>query len=364
MAKRFHFLLFAFIAFVISCVDRLPESPNASKSDRLIVDGFISNEPGPYTVKLFRSRGVYTNLESPIPVIAKSVIILVDGTQEELLKATSPGIYQTSAEFRGEFDRTYQLRIADFEGNIFQSTEQRIHEAGTIDSIYYQYVPDVIIKDKPVSGFRVFFDSDAGGQRKAFFRWRYQGTYRVVSNPELRTKPNPENPEKPLPDPPGCAFSFSPEKVLCECCECWITDAEEFPRVANLDFVSNGRFREIELDFIPVTAATFHDKFRIEIKQQSLERDAYEFWRLVSTQITSSDDLFQPPGGHPPGNITHINGDEVVEGLFYAAGVTTGSLYITREEVRKYTQVPRFELKNDCRLLGRAVTDKPDYWED
>lgn len=356
------------LLLLLSCVNQLPEQPGVNDPRNFIVDGFLSDEPGPYTVRTFSTRGVYSNLDAIIPVSVKSMAIIVDESRWEPLTLVEPGVYSTEDNgFRGEQGHSYVLHFEDFQGRIFESSPQEIFHAGAIDSIYYRFDWFVDSDNKSVEGFRIFFDAQAIESENKFYRWRYQGTYRIMTHPERRTRPGAgANSSVQIPDPPGCASVRQPDgSTQCECCVCWITDAEDYPRVTNLGFVAGGKTREVEVDFVPITGWTFFDKYRIEVKQMSLNPDAYEFWNIVGTQRSRNDDLFQPPGGSPAGNIFQVNGDAKAQGLFYAAGVTVKSIYISRDDARKFTIVPIEQADDDCRLFGKlVVTEKPAFWQD
>ncbi len=352
---------------VSSCVDRLPDEPETSAMDEIIVDGFISNEPGPYEVKIFRSYGVYSNLRTSRPVFATEVSITDDHGHVEDLVGVEPGIYRTgSPDFVGVVGNSYTLRFTDAFGNIYESTPQKILPSGEIENVYYQFDEFKPLKGPTRFGFKIYFNSNAGDGNEGLFRWRYQGTYRVKTNPELRTRPSPNNSNIEIPDPPQCAFvwNFELNRSECECCVCWITESEHAPKVKKTNMISDGRFRDIEIGYVPITGWTFYDKFRVEVKQMSLTKEAYAFWDIIQNQIEGADDLFQPPGGQPTGNIRQINGDHRVRGVFTASGVSSKVFYITQSEARKFTMIPDVELKDDCRKLGWAVTKKPSFWED
>lgn len=76
---------------------------------KLVIEGNITNEAGPYTVKL--SKTVDYMGPNEFPSVSGAVVTISDNAgSTETLAETSPGIYQ-SARLKGTPGRTYELKV-------------------------------------------------------------------------------------------------------------------------------------------------------------------------------------------------------------------------------------------------------------
>ena len=111
-----------------------------------------------------------------------------------------------------------------------------------------------------------------------------------------------------------------------------MTKNEEKPHVNDNQFVTNGKYKEVEMGFVPINFYTFFEKYRVEVKQMSLSRFAFEYWRAIQAQKESSNSLFQPISGKIQTNLSEINGKNEIYGIFHASAVTKKQIYISKNE--------------------------------
>lgn len=350
-----------------SCVDRLSNEPSIENQEQIVVDGLLTDEPGPHTVRIFRSYNFYSNLQAKIPIPLSEIGIYDNLGNKEQLTSVEPGVYQTSSDFRGVVGRTYMIKFTDLKGNRYESIPDKLNPNGHLDSLYYTFQSYRPLVGPTQYSFKVLVDAKAIDSDISYYRWRYQGTYKIRTYPEHRRKVSFNNFNITFPDPPPCANAtlepFSIDK--CECCFCWVTLNEDKPFVSGTKKQITSRLGTFELVDIPVEKFVFGDKFRLEVKQMSLSKTAYEFWDAIQKQIEGASSLFQPPGSTPPGNIISLDKEIVVDGIFYAASVETKVKYITSFDVRKYINLPPPDsVKEDCRIFPASINKKPSYWED
>lgn len=352
--------------FLIACVDRISIDATGEFESQVVVDGFISDDPGPYTVRLFRSESLEDNLSSFNPFSAKTVTILDNLGNSEVLSETGngTGVYMTRPTgIRGVVGRSYTLRIENRDGKIYESSPELMQSGGTVDSIYYEFESFKPLEGPTEYGYRVFMDSH-GEEDSNFFRWRFNGTYRVETNPEQRTVPFGQI---RIPDPPPCSgFIFNGSLVQvgdCQCCTCWVKQTESIPRVSDNQFVIGGKFRKVEMAYIPIDAFTFYDRYQVEIEQLSLSQAAFDFWRSIQQQKQGSASLFQPSFGEVKTNISPVNGGAPVLGIFYASGKARKSIFIRRDEVPVPVPAPSAVIQQACDLVFQnSTTKKPTGW--
>lgn len=332
--------LYLFLILILSdaCIDRLRFEVGDLNQGVLVVEGSITDQPGPYTVKLLTSSNVDEILNFTAPYTVKSVRIVDDLDHSATLTDEGEGIYTTDVnEIRGEVGRKYSLQIELLDGSIVESTPDEMRPVGGIDSLYYKYEALDVRNGPPQYGFRVFVDATDVQGEDNYVRWRYEGTYKVLTYPELNKPPNcrlPPGQPKPLPCS-GYIYSGGILKRIgeCTCCYCWVSDAETKPHLNDDQVVTNGEFKQIELGFVPITPWTFMDnKYMIKVEQMSLSREAYEFWSLIRDQKEGLTSLFQPAFGKIRTNLISHNPNHRVTGIFYASSVVKQVKFIKGSE--------------------------------
>lgn len=112
---------------------------------RLVVDGAITNEPGPHQIRLTSSADYFHN-ELPPAISGANVTLETEDTVIQLVEqVTANGIYETPSGFQGEKGKEYQLKIhlAEPLGEMsdFSATDKIPSTVYTIDSIGLVYEP-------------------------------------------------------------------------------------------------------------------------------------------------------------------------------------------------------------------------------
>lgn len=345
--------LFFVLLITHSCIDRAEITGSNQSYGELVVDGLVTDEPGPYTVKLFRSSSINSSLKGNPVSSAKVTMQDNVGNSEEMVE-TKFGTYETQPNgMRGVIGREYSIRIETRDGKIFESVPDRMAPAGELVSLYYKFESFKPENSSTMYGYRVYIDSQSPQGDENYFRWRFSGTYIVETLPGLLKKRPPDNsPVCSIPLPLECSgwvvidgvlkfgyewdprlqkFTFQKDKI-CTCCKCWVTQYEDRPHVSNNQFVASGKNIGVEVGYVPVNYYTFQEKYRLEVKQMSLSNTAYNYWKLIQSQKEGASGLFQPPTGKARTNIFEINNTANALGIFYAAAVNTKQVYIKKEE--------------------------------
>lgn len=354
------------LLIMMACVDRIDFDAGPGGASQIVIDGFISDEPGPYTVRLTRSQNIDDNLRVAPPFSANRVIVSDNLGNVEELEEGEFGVYQTKPNgIRGMVGRTYTLRIENRDGTVYESSPELLRPVGKVDSIYYEFESVVPESGPTRHGFKIFIDAQSEGGTESFMRWKFTGTFRIETNPELHDVPCGES---RCPDPRPCSGYVITNVGLtrvadCLCCVCWVNEIESRPLVSDNQFVSGGKFRKVQVGFVEVNEFTFFDRYQVEVEQMSLSRAAFDFWRAVQAQQEGTSSLFQPPFGKAKTNIFPVNGGPEVQGIFYASSVNRKSRFITRDEVP--VEIPDLSvvISESCNLVfDFASTTKPLDW--
>ena len=95
------------IFFTESCVDRI-NFDIGEPTSTLVIEGQISDQPGPYTIKVSKAFDIESKFSAKIPVTVKELAISDDAGNREELVEVSKGIYQTKVNgIRGVVARAY-----------------------------------------------------------------------------------------------------------------------------------------------------------------------------------------------------------------------------------------------------------------
>jgi hypothetical protein len=306
------------------------------------------------------------------------------------------GEYQTSpAGMRGVVGRSYHIRIEMGDGSVFESIPDKLGPVGTVDSVFWEFETALKTDGPPEYRYRIFMNASAATGEDKYYRWKLNGTYVVKTEPKYTHCPFA--PCRWCPDPcsgaaiiagvsePQEGYAYNPatkeiEYVIglsCTCCRCWVTAAELKPRVTDTKLSSNGKFLNVEVGTIPVNYYTFWEKYRAEVQQMSLSRQAFDYWYAVQAQKEGIGSLFQPIGGKIPTNLFEINGKKRVYGIFYAASISRKQIYLDKNTRRiPEIRVPEDDcngilragpIGKDCRIAfpgQRSTTTRPADWVD
>lgn len=112
-------LLFSCCLVILLSCEKVIDVDLNTAPPHLVIEGTITDQPGPYTVKLSKTIS-YTAPNEFVPV-SEAIITLSDNTgATETLEETSPGIYQGNL-LKGTPGNTYRLEVKS-EGEVFTAS--------------------------------------------------------------------------------------------------------------------------------------------------------------------------------------------------------------------------------------------------
>lgn len=367
--RRRHWV--ASLLLLLACVDPIDfEVPPAF--EQIVVEGQITDKPGPYSVKISRAVSVSEQAQTPGPVTGAQVTLFNDEGASEPLVDQGNGLYLTSGAMQGRVGHRYHIRI-EVDGKVFESEPDLLNPVGEVTAIRYEF--EARTKTLPYGEFKddvfnIYIDSDAGPAQEKFVRWRFTGTYKVLTNPELHETLALEYWYKtPLPCSGYVVVPFIPggrleKRSECTCCTCWANHYEPAPQLSDTQFVEGGKFNNIKVGEVPINSASFYDRYLVHVEQISLSQAAFDFFRLVRAQKEGALSLFQPPSAEIKGNVSAIGNSTPVVGLFYASAITSKVIFL-KSDVVPYNLPPIDFSTDECyKYYENASTTKPALWED
>ncbi len=329
-----------------SCIDRF--QPEVDKYEGLlVVDGGISNQPGPYTIKLNRSIGVYDYDVNYEPIQNAQVSILEENGSTYALSEVEYGVYQTdSSALRGIPGKSYSLHIQLPNGEEYETPFEEMLEPTPIteidEVIEYHYSID---EEAQIPGFQFYISAPEGAYEENYYLWRCQVTYEYHADYPLDYVYAGTLEEFPNPD------SF---KI------CWRTfDVDELYTLSTADFASKAVER-VPILFQRIDTKIASVRFSLFTQQLSINKSAYTFYNSIKNQIANSGSLYNSQPYQIRGNVRNVNDeDEPVLGYFLVAASAQARIFVDKPTD------PDIELEKcgvDAVGVGPALASPPAAW--
>lgn len=134
---RLYKIGFLMILVLVAC-EEIIEIDLEGTEPRIVIEGSISDSPGPYRVTLTKTTDYFDPSEYPA-VAGATVVISDDMGCVDTLVELSNGVYETTT-IMGEYGRTYKLEVKA-EGKDYTASA-RLPERIDIDSIQLEYYPE------------------------------------------------------------------------------------------------------------------------------------------------------------------------------------------------------------------------------
>lgn len=357
-----------FYLMITACVDPITfDIP--SVAFQLVVDGLITDEPGPYTVYLSRARALNADLSTRVPLFGAKVTIRSDaGETEALTEGTEYGTFKTKT-IQGKVGRSYSIKITTAEGKVYESNPEKMAAVGEVESVSFEFEANAVVNNEGIETqadrFNIYTDGRVVTGNENYIRWRLVGTYQIETFPQFIRTANPAG--VLVPNPPACSgYAYRNSQLTytgpCSCCYCWVNDYG-VPAVSDDLLLSGGLFKNVRVGNVPINRRTFYDKYYVEVQQEALTRSAFTYWKLVRAQKDGANSLFQPPLAKLKGNIHSVaDAGEQVQGYFGAAGIKRKGIFITKQDI-PYRLLPIDTLTLNCAYNSNSSNIKPSFWK-
>lgn len=262
---------------------------------QLSVDGTITDQPGPQTIRLTQTAAYFDN--SPPTTAAGATVTVTDdlGKRFAFTDSDNDGYYVWQPGVKdtlGRVSRTYSLSIT-FQGETYRASA-KMNRVPAVDSLIFR--KEKINPLSPTEGYRAeFYARDFVGATD-YYRVRY------FRNGTLQNKPRDIITLK------NASFPGSSD-----------TDGLIFIRL----------FRQA---INPDSLYAMNDSVKVEV--QSLTLEAFDFWQQLSQQITNGG-LFATPPANVPTNIINTNATgKKATGFFVASAVRSRTVRVEEENLR------------------------------
>jgi hypothetical protein len=271
--KKLGMLLFA-ATFFMGCEDQIDVKLDEGKI-LLVVDGWITDQPGPQIITLSTTAAYFNNAQTPR--VSNALVTLTDNEgHSEVLTEKEPGKYTTSGSFVGKVGNTYYLNIR-LNGDEYKA-ETQIRRPAVIDSLSQKFREKTMNWEE---GYYVLYNGPEHPGVGDFFR------FKLYKNDTLQNKP---------------------ENLV----------------VAEDKFVDGNYIKDVELHNKP-----FRKGDRIRVENWSITEEAYRYYVEMRAQINNGG-MFANPPANIRTNIVTLNAEKArpAAGFFGGASVSTSELTI------------------------------------
>lgn len=300
------------------CVDKYWPDTEFKYDKMIVVNGMISNAPGPYTVYLSLSSA----LDNPefIPLSDYSVIISDDQGNKELLTQIEPGVYVTSADgIQGVIGRSYKLGIFSYNDNsIYESAYELLRKPVEIENVYgeLEFHTDSDYAYN-LTGYQFYVDTKMAEQDSNYLLWRMDYTYQYEANYLARYVYDNYQME-----------TMHPSDSLLTC---WKTGNRKEIITNKTENLSEPTLKKIPLCYITTETKELSIRYSLLVKQYTISYNAYRFWNQLEEFKEDAHWLFAKQPYPIKGNLECISdGDEIILGYFMVAGVDEKRVFVDR----------------------------------
>lgn len=304
-----------------SCIEEY--DPVLNESDTvsiLVVDGNITDQTGPFTVKLSRSVPVGSPY-GPESVIGAEVSIFDDAGNLFQLYGDSMGVYKTENEnLRGIPGTTYTLNITTDDGMHYESTPVLMRVVPNIDSIYFiQKKRYVFYNNQSIDQnyLDICIDTKKGTGETDYWRWEYEETWEIHLPTDVKIY--------------GTLHFVTVEKPE-EDKICWITNSSRSLILQSSDIFSGEDADGIRIMSIYPTDDRLSVKYSILVTQYAMDKELYQYLKKLDEANNGTGGLYsiRPTGVF--GNVTCCETNKKVLGYFSASIKKSKRLFINKSE--------------------------------
>ena len=391
-----------------SCIDTF--RPELSKSDleyKLVVEGKVTDEPGPFRVRLTKSGSVYNvqDIYKIEPVSGAAVHISDNEGNDFQLYQFTDGWYQTiDTCLQGIPGVTYTLHITDENGEQYESTPELMLEVAPIGSLFFEENQRTHIEGENVTEegwLDIFLNTRTPVEGIHYLKWDFEETWefnmplsiRVVNlggdvNASQYCIPFASQGTVPF----NTWVNIPPEQF-----HCWTSVGSSTILVKSTSNNLGGEIKRFPLTSVGPEDDRLGIRYSILVKQYSLGKKLYDYFKILESLNETNGGIYDKMPSPLYGNIQSVSGDKKVLGYFMVSAVSTKRIFIDNSEVHIITghkeyaacgwiypplcSLPYYFYGNivdggidlgayvwstdkfcaDCRKRGTNL--KPDFWE-
>jgi hypothetical protein len=382
-------ILFSLILPVESCIEPITPELNENDSESvMVVEGQITNEEGPFKVKLTISVPVDV-MYYPTPVTDAEVHILDDHGNSYQLFGDVNGWYETeNKNLRGIPGNSYTLSITTKEGMQYESSSVLMEDVADIDSVYYEQVKHTRFGDDKTyedNWLNILIDTHDSESKTKYWFFGYEETWEVRMLTDYIMVEH---------SPPGSPDDFSWERIDIQDDKsvCWVTRPSNSIILASTANSPVNDIKRLRVQSLGPGEDKLHIRYSILVKQSAISRELYDYWKQLMDVNENVGGIFDKIPAQIYGNISCCDSSSRVLGYFSAISVKEKRIFIDKSEhmvetgsayngcyYYDYEQLPwipksyfgtisgkdtrvycNADYCSDCRFYGTNI--RPDFW--
>lgn len=320
--KKILFLLATIqFLFLNSCVDEY--WPEVNKYDDLIViEGGITNDVPPYTIKISKSSPIDTS--KYLPFTGCVLKISSDDGINEVLIETESGVYMTSETgIQGEIGIKYKLSISTPNGKEYESSFEKLLKPVEIEKVYTEVETKGDSEyDHDLIGYQFYVDTKETQQDTNYYLWRMEATYHFQSDYNIRWYYD------------GRVRPFNPSDSLFNC---WSSYKVKDIFTFNTTSLLGNKLVHFPLNFVNTETRQLTKRYSLLVHQYTINKKAFQFWNAIEEQNSESGSLYAHQPYQIRGNVKNVNDEEEpVLGYFMVSGVDTKRIFVDKIDAPFY----------------------------
>lgn len=315
---------------------------------RLVVEGMITDEPGPYAVRLSLTSALG---ETGSQSMSGCTVTITDNEgYTEVLAETDDGVYLTHpAGIRGVPGKEYMLAVETPDGRKYETPFEKMENPVPIENVYselqYQEAEDYPFG---LPGFQFYTDSEASSADGNYFLWRLTETFQYNLDYKLYAiYYDGEIFVNNIDTISGYDTLFT----------CWKTQNVNTFYTGKTNNLTEPKITRQPLHFVGTDSKRLSVRYSLEVQQYSISQDSWGFWTSMQEQISGQNFLVAKQPYNPVGNVTNVEDpDETVLGHFTVASVTRKRIFMDRPVLPFYTDscYVGTDLENMFKTIGPA----------
>ena len=313
--KVFKYISIYVLLLIIISGCREPFYPEIGRYENiLVIDGLITDQEGPYMVKLSRSYAFDVSFPEP----EEGAVVMILDENDGIFEFTEEqaGIYMSTSLLRGQVGSSYKLIVNTNDQEMYESEWVLLRNVPDIDSITYS------LEERPTSdpnqtlhGMNIMVNTHDDTGQTRYYRWEWAETWEILT---------------PI------TSSFYPDEV-----RCWQTAGSSVISIGTSEHLTHDVIQNYPLQFVSTETNKLRIKYSILINQYSLSREAYSYWKNLQDITQNTGTLFDPTPAMVTGNISNTSNPDVpVLGIFQASALKKERIFIDRDDIPKSLDIP------------------------
>lgn len=304
--KTISIFLIILFGFLSACTEKFyPEIE--TELSILVIDGKITNQPGPYEIRLFNTVDLI-DADTIKPEQDAIIVIYDDLGNSDTFLESAPGVYLSQdPSFQGQIGRSYWIEIVTSSGTRYESTPEKIQPEVTIESIYGINDHLLFSDGSKIDAAKIQVDAKDPSNTSNYIRWEYIESWEWRNPYFLPKTVNPAN---------ICYPKVNSSNVY----------------VFNASNQNKKEFKGLNTSFITVEEVKLNYEYNIEVSLYSINQESFEFWQSIEAASQENGGLYSSVPANAKGNICACETNDPVLGYFEASSVSIKSTSFSKQD--------------------------------